>query len=94
MQLKKRHRKFVAGRARRCYYCGDVLTRRSASIDHKFPRSRGGSEETENKCLCCKACNHKKDDLTVEEFRWKLILERGETVTFFGESSQIQLRSN
>lgn len=87
MQLKKRHRKACLTAKRRCYYCGDVLTRRSASIDHMVPKSRGGSDDPDNKCTCCKACNNEKDHRDVEAYRRFLQdkLANGQRIVFFGE---------
>lgn len=75
-----------AGR-KRCWYCGDVLTRRSASIDHQVPLSRNGGDDKKNKVLACKPCNNKKDDRDVESYRHFLRdkLPLGERVIFFGE---------
>ena len=87
MQLKKKHRKSCLTTKRRCWYCGDVLTRRSASIDHMTPKSRGGSDEAANKCTSCKACNNEKDDKDVESYRYFLQdkLAKGERIVFWGE---------
>ena len=65
-----------------------MLTRRSASIDHMVPRSRGGSDDAANKVTACKACNNEKDNMDVEGYRWFLRdrLPLGERVVFFGET--------
>jgi 5-methylcytosine-specific restriction endonuclease McrA len=86
VQLKKKHRRHAANR-RRCWYCGDVLTRRSVSIDHQVPLSRNGSDEKSNKVLACKSCNNKKDDRDVKTYRYFLQdkLAAGERVIFWGE---------
>lgn len=44
-----------------CIYCGQ----RSESIDHIFPRSRGGLSTTENCVPACLSCNGHKGDLDV-----------------------------
>lgn len=87
VQLKKKHRKYALQSKKRCWYCGDVLTRRSASIDHQVPLSRNGSNQKENKVLACKPCNHLKDSMDVETYRSFLLdrLPRGERIIFFGE---------
>ena len=46
-----------------CQYCGD----RADSIDHVFPRSRGGPHTWENVAAACKPCNLSKRDRTPEE---------------------------
>ena len=47
----------------RCQYCGD----HADSIDHVFPRSRGGPHTWENVAAACKPCNLSKRDRTPEE---------------------------
>ncbi len=52
----------------RCQYCGG----HADSIDHVFPRSRGGGHEWENVAAACKPCNLTKRDRTPEEAGMKL----------------------
>lgn len=47
----------------RCQYCGG----RADSIDHVFPRSRGGPHTWENVAAACTPCNRTKRDRTPEE---------------------------
>lgn len=60
---------------RRCNYCGVRLTRHgtnkptAATVDHIIPRSRGGSNGSENRIPCCLLCNRKKGSLMPHEFR-------------------------
>lgn len=49
---------------RSCIYCG----KQSESIDHVFPRSRGGLSITKNCVPACLACNGDKSDS--EAFEW------------------------
>jgi 5-methylcytosine-specific restriction endonuclease McrA len=39
------------------------------TLDHKTPKSRGGSDETDNFAFCCRECNSVKGNRTDEEFR-------------------------
>jgi 5-methylcytosine-specific restriction endonuclease McrA len=48
--------------------------------DHQTPRSRGGSNSSDNLVDCCKTCNSQKGASTLEEYRTWL----GVT-SFFGE---------
>jgi 5-methylcytosine-specific restriction endonuclease McrA len=61
-----------------CKYCGSDLNDDNRSIDHILPRSRGGLNLLENLVLCCKKCNHEKDNQLLEEWvdRWYLALDR------------------
>lgn len=50
-----------------CQYCGKSVDRETASIDHVYPRSRGGGWTWLNCVTSCKACNNKKGNRTPEE---------------------------
>jgi len=52
----------------RCQYCG----RQADSIDHVFPRSRGGSHAWENVAASCRPCNLFKRDRTPGEAGMRL----------------------
>jgi hypothetical protein len=48
-----------------CQGCG---TDEDLSIDHRIPRSRGGSDEGDNLWVLCRSCNSSKGDQTDEEW--------------------------
>jgi 5-methylcytosine-specific restriction endonuclease McrA len=52
----------------RCQYCGE----HADSIDHVYPRSRGGLHEWENVAAACRPCNLKKRDRTPQEAGMRL----------------------
>jgi len=55
-----------------CAYCRLDMRDQSQyniHLDHKHPRSRGGSDKIENLCISCKDCNRMKHDRTEAEFR-------------------------
>jgi len=52
-----------------CRYCGKLLTRDLATVDHKNPLSRGGKNNHENLTIACGDCNVDKGDMTFEEFK-------------------------
>ena len=54
----------------RCQYCG---SRDQLTIDHVFPRSRGGKDTWENLVAACVPCNNRKGNHTVEEAKMKLL---------------------
>ena len=54
-----------------CQYCGKQL--RDLTLDHVFPRHRGGRHTWENLVSACKACNHRKGGHTPEEAHMHLL---------------------
>lgn len=48
-----------------CQYCGKKHTR--LTLDHVFPKSRGGDYSWENIVAACPECNQRKADRTPEE---------------------------
>ena len=51
-----------------CAYCG----KSASTIDHVFPRSRGGASSWENLVACCLRCNNDKSDKTLASLGWQL----------------------
>jgi 5-methylcytosine-specific restriction endonuclease McrA len=51
-----------------CVYCGASAT----SIDHVWPRSRGGTHTWDNVVAACRRCNHTKADRSLAEMGWTL----------------------
>ncbi|MET9325417.1 HNH endonuclease [Tsukamurella sp. NPDC003166] len=56
-----------------CQYAGCAA--RAATIDHVFPRSRGGGNTWSNLVACCADCNHRKADRTPAEAGMRLVRE-------------------
>ncbi|MHB8574916.1 MAG: HNH endonuclease [Dehalococcoidia bacterium] len=56
-----------------CQYCGRQP--RELTLDHVFPRHRGGRHTWENLVAACKACNHRKAGRTPAEARMALAKE-------------------
>ena len=46
----------------RCHYCGKVLDKDTATLDHFVPKSKGGKDEFSNVVLACEGCNRDKAD--------------------------------
>lgn len=59
----------------RCGYCGIMFDRRELTIDHIIPRSKGGTSNWSNTVTCCKPCNYKKADQTLEQSGMKLLVK-------------------
>ncbi len=51
-----------------CYYCRQVTKYEKWTVDHKTPKSRGGTGKT-NLTGACWSCNNRKGDRTEAEFR-------------------------
>src|SRR5574344_312112 len=52
-----------------CSYCNKRIENKSElTIDHIFPRSKGGSNDMDNIFLICKTCNSSKSDIDL--MRW------------------------
>jgi len=56
-----------------CMYCGKQS--RDLTLDHVFPRHRGGAHTWENLVSACKPCNHRKAGRTPQEARMHLLRE-------------------
>ena len=50
-----------------CYYCGQLLRKCDATVDHFFPLSKGGRNLAYNFRLSCKKCNMKKSDKVIKK---------------------------
>jgi 5-methylcytosine-specific restriction endonuclease McrA len=57
----------------RCQYCGDKKSAAELTLDHIFPRSRGGDNTPVNIVAACLACNNRKGSRTPEEARMPLL---------------------
>ena len=55
-----------------CQYCGVRPGTAELSIDHVWPRSRGGRSSWENCVLACMDCNRRKRDRTPDEAGMRL----------------------
>jgi HNH endonuclease len=65
--------KLIRNQKNRCFYCG---RKRGAelTLDHVYPRSKGGTSEESNLVAACLECNRDKGDLTLEEYRVAVFL--------------------
>ncbi len=50
-----------------CHYCEKKLNLENSTLDHVTAKSKGGLCVV----LCCEECNHRKDNMTVDEFKSK-----------------------
>jgi hypothetical protein len=56
-----------------CQFCGKVFPSEELTMDHVFPKSKGGQITWQNIVLSCVKCNHKKANRTPEQAHMKLI---------------------
>lgn len=70
-QVRLTRREIFARDLGRCQYCGRAGA--ELTLDHVFPRHRGGQHEWENLVAACRACNHRKGGRTPAEARMKLL---------------------
>jgi 5-methylcytosine-specific restriction endonuclease McrA len=57
----------------RCQYCGEKKNPAALTLDHIFPRSRGGENTPVNIVTACLACNNRKGNRTPDEARMPLL---------------------
>jgi len=58
-----------------CQYCGMEFKSSDLTLDHVFPKSRGGKDDWGNIVACCKHCNQKKSNRTPDEANMPLLSE-------------------
>lgn len=64
-ELKLSRRSIFARDNYTCQYCGHES--RELTIDHLVPKKHGGKSTWENLVCCCRRCNAKKGDKTLEQ---------------------------
>jgi 5-methylcytosine-specific restriction endonuclease McrA len=50
-----------------CQYCDTRLPAGELTLDHIIPESKGGPGTWDNLVACCRTCNRKKADMSLEE---------------------------
>lgn len=63
----------IHGGASYCWYCGKELEKKQSTIEHIFPRSKGGSDDMDNIVLICKSCNCSKGNLDLLEWYFERV---------------------
>ena len=53
---------------RRCVYCASPLDFHGATLDHVYPRARGGAHVPGNLVAACGLCNRLKGDMLPQDF--------------------------
>jgi 5-methylcytosine-specific restriction endonuclease McrA len=63
---KVRRRRIYARDGHRCVYCGRLAEK--LTLDHVIPRSKGGTNVSENLITACMDCNRDRGDMPIGEF--------------------------
>jgi 5-methylcytosine-specific restriction endonuclease McrA len=58
----RRRRDTLLRERNKCHYCGRKLNKKTATLDHVKPRSKGGKDGYANLVLACEPCNKEKGD--------------------------------
>lgn len=61
----------------KCFWCDEPLTKKTFTVDHIIPRSKGGLYVQENLVTCCQGCNNQRGDMSAEDF---LYTKNGEKI--------------
>jgi HNH endonuclease len=67
--IPKRRKEIFDASEGRCHYCSVTLEIDNFHIEHKTPKSRGGTNDRRNLVASCVGCNMKKSTKTAEEFQ-------------------------
>lgn len=51
-----------------CWYCGKTLPRQELTVEHVFPRAKGGADSANNSIFVCKNCNSSKGKTDLVEW--------------------------
>lgn len=66
-EWKARYRERLRAHDPHCHYCGRLVSKRGATLDHVVPECRGGHDVAGNMVLSCRACNQFKGPRTPSE---------------------------
>lgn len=55
-----------------CQYCLTILPSKKLTLDHVYPKSKGGKTSWKNIVACCRPCNEKKGDKLLSQIDMKL----------------------
>lgn len=66
----------------KCQYCGTHFMKSELTLDHVYPKSRGGDTSWKNIVAACKPCNNKKADKTPCEAKMPLLSRPREPSSF------------
>lgn len=70
MKRKKKEKQYIYIRDRAmCRFCNKKLLFKQISLDHYFPRSKGGPDDSFNLVLSCKKCNKEKKSYVPKNYK-------------------------
>ncbi|SKC88460.1 HNH endonuclease [Maledivibacter halophilus] len=69
-KLKKENKKYIYIRdCGMCYFCGKKLLFKQMSLDHYFPKSKGGPDDIFNLVCSCRKCNKYKKSFVPDDYK-------------------------
>lgn len=69
MNISNSHKYYIYNRdKKRCFYCKKKLKYRQITLDHFYPKSKGGTEDVFNLVLACNKCNRLKGNKVVKNY--------------------------
>lgn len=57
-KTRQKRRMLIQRKGNRCHWCGAEVTLDTSTIEHVIPLARGGLDNSNNRVLACKPCNH------------------------------------
>jgi 5-methylcytosine-specific restriction endonuclease McrA len=73
-----------------CRYCGALVDRRTAVLDHIIPKSKGGSKSSDsNLGTSCRRCNALKWDFPIETFLQRIEQRQAESLELYEYCSRV-----
>lgn len=61
-----------------CFWCEEALTKRTFTVDHIIPRSKGGLYVEDNLVTCCHDCNNMRGSRSAEVFLYMKMEKRND----------------
>ena len=65
-----------------CQYCGKKGNRKTLTIDHVIPKSKGGKTDWNNLVVSCSSCNTKKGDELLKDMGVKLKVSQSRSLKY------------
>ena len=78
-RMKRRKTALYRGRKQRpCVWCGKMLWKHEATIEHMKPKAEGGSDIIDNLNVSCLKCNNARGNFMVRVYKGRITREQAE----------------